>query len=529
MQLEKLKKNIASLGNADIDFFMQQLENINSKTEIEIVFSGTISNGKSTLINGLLGMNLLPMKLGATTSLVTSIQKGEDEIVALLSNGEKLSHPLSKKSIETISQNEETESIEISMADFSYQGIRFVDTPGIDDISQAREGRTFNYVPLSDAVVFVIDSSKGLTLEEQKFFDKNVVKANKDKIFIVLNKIDTIGDEEINFEKLLSPTIVKEYSIYTISALKYLTGILSEDEERITQSGVVRLKEDLDNYLNGLDKQKIFQMRREKALNSILNLGLTQIDTLLNNISKDKPQIESAIRDADEKVKQASTKKETLEKEITHAVAEIKSCIHQNLNKLKDDINRTITDVDHKEFMIDRFNDEVPCLCTTMIENIRSCSDTKLDDLDIDFRELDELYLYIIRNIDDVVAQLVWLLTFVPKVGKIITPFVPKIQEGVRKLVDMFGGKIIQSTVESKVKELIDSIEKSLDQSITTYQTNLLAEYEHNELGAIRSEVLSLEMLLKMNEDKKENIDHQVQYYQESKVALRRSVDELHI
>ncbi len=76
--------------------------------------------------------------------------------------------------------------------------------------------------------------------------------------------------------------------------MKYLTGILSEDEERITQSGAVRFKEDLDNYLNGLDKQKIFQMRREKALNSILNLGLTQIDTLLNNISKDKPQIENA-------------------------------------------------------------------------------------------------------------------------------------------------------------------------------------------------------------------------------------------
>jgi len=528
MQLERLKKSIASLGNNDIDFFMQQLENINNKTEIEIVFSGTISNGKSTLINALLGMNLLPMKLGATTSLVTSIQQGKDGIVAFLQNGEKLSYPLSKESIETISKNEEIESIEISMEIFPYHGIRFVDTPGIDDISTAREGRTFGYVPLSDAVIFVVDINKGLTLEEQKFFEGKVVKANKDKIFIVLNKIDTIGEEDINLEKLLSPTIVKEYSIYTISALKYLTGVLSKDEERIAQSGVVKFKTDLDTYLYGLNKKKVFQMRTKKALDSILHLGVTQIDTLLNNVSKDKPQLESAIKEANEKVKQANAKKEILEKEITLAVSEIKSCIKQNLHKLKSDINRTIKDVTHKESMIDKFNDEVPHLCDAMIENIRSCSDAKLNDMDIDFKELDEWYLYIIRNIDDVISQLVWILTLVPKIGKIITPFVPIIQERVRKLVDMFGGKIIQSEVESKVKELLESIEENLNLSISAYQTNLLAEYEHNELGAIRSELLSLKVLLKMEEDKKVNIDYQVQYYKESKNNLTLCINELY-
>lgn len=527
MQLNNLKKSVDSLGNSDINFFMQQVEDLNTKTDIEIVFSGTISNGKSTLINGLLGMDLLPMKLGATTSLITTIQKGENNIVATLDDGSKQDYPFSKASIETISENNRVESVAIFMDDFPYQGIKFVDTPGIDDISETREGRTFNYVPLSDAVIFVVDASKGLTAEEKLFFEDKIVKANKDKIFIVLNKIDTISDEVIEVEKLLSSTIANEYSVYQISALKYLAGMLKDDSERIKHSGVSKFKYDLDVYLNGLNKSKIFKTRMQKSLENILRLAHIQIDTLVNSASKDKPSIESEIEDVNRKISDAKIKQVELEQEIESAVNEIKECVRQHIGKLKTDINSTIRDVENKEFMIDKFNEEVPLLCSNMINNIKTCSDGKLKELNLDFKELDELYLWVIRNIDDVISQLVWLLTFVPKVRKIVTPFVPKIQEGVRNLVDMFGGKLIQGAVEDKVKVLLDSIEDNIDTSISNYKTNLLADYEHHQLGAIRSELISLESLFQMNEDKKENIEHQVQYYQKSKNTLSEIIEKL--
>jgi len=525
MQLDNLKKNIAPLGNRDIDFFMQQVENLNTKTDIEIVFSGTISNGKSTLINGLLDMDLLPMKLGATTSLITTIHKGENNIIAVLEDGSTQNYPLSKSSIEEISENSSVVNVAITMEDFPYQGIKFVDTPGIDDISTEREGRTFNYVPLADVVIFVVDASKGLTAEEQLFFKNKIVKANKDKIFIVLNKIDMVPDEKIDITKLLSSEIANEYNVYQISALKYLVGILNDDEERIKQSDIERFKDDLDTYLKELNKSKIFKVRMEKSLKNILSLATIQIDTLINNASKDNTDLEKTIKEVNVKIEEANEEKSILENEMNTAISEMKKCVHQHLNTLKTDINSTIRDVNHKEFMIDKFNEEVPLLCEKMISDIQQCSDEKLKDLNIDFKELDELYLWIIRNIDDVMAQLVWLLTFVPKVGKVITPFVPKIQEGVRKLVDMFGGKVIQSAVESKLEELLDAIEKNINQSIIEYKNNLLADYEHNQLGAIRSELISLVNLLEMNEGKKENSDHQVEYYQKIRDELSETIE----
>ena len=527
MTLDNLKKSVASLGNSDIDFFLQQVENLHSKTDIEIVFSGTISNGKSTLINALLNRDLLPMELGSTTSLVTTLQKGEAGIVAVFNDATTQTYTLDKASIKTISELDGVESISIYIEDFAYQGIRFVDTPGIDDISEVKEGKTFSYVPLADAVIFLVDASKGLTQEEQLFFESKIVKANKDKIFVVLNKIDTITEEKILPEKLLSKTIVDEYSVYQISALKYLAGVLQADQERIDKSGAKKFRDDLDSYLRGLDKNKIFKTRLQKALENILKLGTIQIETLVNNISKNRPDIESALEDVKVKIKDAQDEQVTLENEMNSAIDEIKECVHHNINKLKIDINVTIKDVEHKEFMIDAFNDEVPLLCSKMIDNIKQCSKDKLKGLSVDFKILDELYLSIIRNIDDVMAGLVWLLTLIPKYGKMVTPFVPKIQKTVRQLVDMLGGSLIQNAVESKVEELMVSIEENINNSITEYKNNLLSDYEHNELGAVRSELISLENLLQMHEQKRENIAHQVQYYQKSLDVLGENIAQL--
>jgi len=227
------------------------------------------------------------------------------------------------------------------------------------------------------------------------------------------------------------------------------------------------------------------------------------------------------------KIERVNEEKNKLEQEINDAVNKIKACVQQSLNRLKIDINLCIKNVEHKEFMLDKFNKEVPLLCSKMVEDIRICSDNQLNDLSFNFEEINDLHLYLIRNIDDVIAQLVWLLTFVPRVGKVVTPFIPKIQEDVRRFVDMLGGIIIQNKVESRVDELVNLLEENFYQSIAEYKSNLLTDYEHDQLGAVRSELISLESLFKMNADKKENIELQVQYYQNNKDLLKICIDTL--
>ncbi len=83
-------------------------------------------------------MDLLPMQLGATTALITTIQKGEDGIIAEFKGGSTQKFPLAKSSIESITETENAESIKILSQEFPYHGIRLW-TPLVLTILQRAE------------------------------------------------------------------------------------------------------------------------------------------------------------------------------------------------------------------------------------------------------------------------------------------------------------------------------------------------------------------------------------------------------
>ncbi len=527
MELAQLNKQVAALGNPDIDFFIKQLEYLNNRTDIEIVFSGTLSNGKSTLINALLGRDLLPAQLGATTALVTTVEQGLDRIEAQLSNGEIREYPLSKESIETITEEGEAESMAVYLDDFPYTGIRFVDTPGIDDISQFREEKTINYVPLADAVVFVIDASKGLTGEEKHFFSEKIIKANKDKIFIVLNKADTVGDGTVDVDKLVPSDIAQDYKVYALSSLKYLAGVLSGDEERKEESALGYFKDDLNQYLVTLDKKKTLTTRTNRSLDSIWQLGEVQLNTLISSVSKSHPELESEVKSLQEKLQEAKEDKATLESEIDAIISKVEKCMRGEFTSFQNEIEKSLKQAENKEFKIDVFNENVPLLCEQMADNLKQCGEDAFQDVNFEFEQLDELYLNILRNIDDYMAQAVWLLSLVPKIGQSVKPFIPAIQEGVRRLVDMIGGTVIDNAVNTKVDELVNTIEESMKKSLKEYKNNLLDEYEHKKLGVLRSEIIALESTMKAKIEQKENIEHQVKYFEVEKKELEETINTL--
>ena len=519
MNLQKIKKGISALGNLDIDFFYHLLENLESRNDIEVVFSGTLANGKSTLINAILKKNLLPAKMGVTTSMIAVISKGDDRVVALKKDGDKDEYPLSSESIEEISKNDEVQSLVVYMSDFPYSGIAFVDTPGIDDISMFREEKTIDYVPLADAVVFVLDASKGMTAEEKKFFEERVMKANKDKIFIVLNKADTLN-EESNIEKLVPESITSDYRIYAVSALKYLAGTLSGDEKKLNESKLSSFLTDLNSYINSLDSKKVLDSRKIKTLHSIRELADSQYDMLVESVSKTAPQIQEELESLDRKMLELKKEKERLEEEIDKASSSVEECAIKNLSTFRDSVERNLQQVQAKEFKIDVFNEKIPVLCEELRVQLKECSENAFGDFSFEMQYIDELHLKILRDIDDIMAQLAWILTLLPKVGEKVKPLIPAIQEGVRRLVDIFGGQIIDGAVDSRLEKLMDSIEISVVESLNDYKKSILDEYEHSRLGTVRSEIIALESSLRSRQEKRGNVEYQIEYYQNGKKEL---------
>jgi small GTP-binding protein len=528
MELTKLKKAIDGLGNPDIDFYYRQVESLAGRNDIEVVFSGTLANGKSTLINALLGRNLLPASLGATTGLVTTIEKGDGKIVLVTDKGEKHSYPLEKASIESITQEQDSGTIEIFLEDFPYRGIRFVDTPGIDDLSRYREERTIDYVPLADTVVFVLDASKGMTAEEKHFFTDKILKANKDKIFIVLNKIDAVGEgEEVDLAKLVPEDIRQDYKVYAVSALKYLAGTLKRDEKRKAEGHLDPFIADLDHYLQTLDKQAVLDRRIRRALTAIQELADRQYDTLIGSVSMSQPELEAELLQLDNTLKELKEEKSKLEREIDDAVTQVKNCMKKHIEYFSASIKGALDGVEAKEFQIDIFNEQVPRLAKELAVRLKQCSQALDSDISFSIDRIDDLHLIVLRNIDDVVASVALLLTFVPMIGEKIKPFIPTLQKGIRRLVDQFGGMIIENAVEKRVDGLMKEIETSVENILKSYKNELLDEYEHSRLGMIRARIVALESTLDAKSHQKENIALQIDYFEAARNELFGHIKEV--
>ena len=134
---------------------------------------GEFNRGKSTMINALLGEDILPTAIRPTTATLNFIhtssrrfamlhykEGGEAEVTwdkKVLRNFTALG----KANVEDINYLEIGCPLE-ALAD----DIVIVDTPGVNDIAEQRTDVTFQYIPLSDAVVFVLSAIQPMTQSE---------------------------------------------------------------------------------------------------------------------------------------------------------------------------------------------------------------------------------------------------------------------------------------------------------------------------------------------------------------------------
>jgi hypothetical protein len=95
-------------------------------------------------------------------------------------------------------EGEEPEYVEIAYPnEVLSQSLILVDTPGVNDISRQKVEITYGYVPRADVILYVLDATQILKRSEVAFIRDRLLKANRDRILFILNKIDALGPEEV--------------------------------------------------------------------------------------------------------------------------------------------------------------------------------------------------------------------------------------------------------------------------------------------------------------------------------------------
>ncbi|MFP4600478.1 MAG: dynamin family protein [Persicimonas sp.] len=173
------------------------------KGRMSVVVLGEFNHGKSTVVNALLGEEILPTGITPTTAVITHLVHGDKPKAELQPprGGERTE--VSYEDMGAAIRHEEQDGAEPEYVEIQYpnelleDSLVLVDTPGVNDISRQKVEITYGYVPKADVILYVLDATQVLKKSEITFIKDRLLKANRDRIIFVLGKTDALSDEDV--------------------------------------------------------------------------------------------------------------------------------------------------------------------------------------------------------------------------------------------------------------------------------------------------------------------------------------------
>ncbi|MEM9488546.1 MAG: dynamin family protein, partial [Myxococcota bacterium] len=217
-----------------------------------LVVLGEFNHGKSTFVNALLGADVLPTGITPTTAAINHVVWSDDKRAqAVLLTGETID--LSPTALDDWVTAAGQRSGEVAYVELGYPAeilrgnVTLVDTPGVNDLNEARADITYGYVPRADAVIFLLDAQQALKESEREFLSSHVLSGSRDRMIFVLGKIDVLTESEqdavLEYVTAGLSKLIPEPAIFPLSARRWLAG-------KIDGSGMVELLDYLKRFLD---------------------------------------------------------------------------------------------------------------------------------------------------------------------------------------------------------------------------------------------------------------------------------------
>ena len=275
-ELRELATLNRGLGMEDGALQLQELADRVQAGVFRVLVLGEFKRGKSTLINALLGANLLPANVTPTTALLTLIKYGPEITIEMIPfrgdpqpvSVEQLAQTLS---LSTDEEENHRRQATYKMVEVHYpsplceNNVEIVDSPGLNE-SAMRTEITSGYVRQSDAAVFVLSATNFASLTELEYLNTHILGKGLTHIFFAINQYDRVLDDADDpareardltalAEQRLGPlTRVngRDYGrerIYFVSAKPALRARLANDTQGLEQSRLPALESSLERFL----------------------------------------------------------------------------------------------------------------------------------------------------------------------------------------------------------------------------------------------------------------------------------------
>lgn len=333
--IQTLKTKIVSLYEYLIeqeDFHqagkIKQLAQKLKNKEYMIAFCGHFSAGKSTMINQLIGENLLPSSPIPTSANLVKVKAGEEYAKVIFKNETPRLYlaPYDYELVKNYCKDgDQIEAIEISHSDTGLPANTVImDTPGIDSADDAHRIATESAIHLADVILYVMDYNH-VQAELNFLFTKELTQAGKE-VYLVINQIDKHKDEELSFHDF-QKSVVDSFASWGVRPARIFYTSLKNENHPLNE--INDLKEFIAEKLASKD-----QLLVPSIFHSIKKI--TQ-DHITQTQKVDENELKPIIEILDEL-------SEEERRELTNTTQEVEG----NLKTLKEGVAVTEKEFDHE-------------------------------------------------------------------------------------------------------------------------------------------------------------------------------------
>jgi predicted GTPase len=262
-QLRMIRQGLKALGRENAEQQCGELMVKLAEDRFVLAVLGQFKRGKSSLMNAIIGKELLPTGVLPLTSAITILKYGPTERMLVHRNDSGFDEelPLSdlpgfvtEKGNPGNGKNVKTVRLELPVP-FLQRGVEFVDTPGVGSGITVNTATTYSFLPECDAVLFVTGVDAPMTSLELSFLKE--IRQYVNRIFFIVNKIDLAQGEQrkevlefIN-QAIREQTGQEEIKVFPVSSGQALAAKISGDDALYEQSGLKALENVLASFLSG--------------------------------------------------------------------------------------------------------------------------------------------------------------------------------------------------------------------------------------------------------------------------------------
>lgn len=174
-----------------------------AESRFNLAVLGEFKRGKSTLVNALLGCDVLPTGVVPLTAVATVVRAGQCErLVVEYADGRTAERPVAELAeyVTEACNPGNRLGVELARIELDHEllraGLELVDTPGIGSIHTHNTDTAYTFLPRIDAALAVLDAGQPLSEAERQLFADAGQRIPL--LLVVLNKVDHLdpGDRE---------------------------------------------------------------------------------------------------------------------------------------------------------------------------------------------------------------------------------------------------------------------------------------------------------------------------------------------